>query len=333
VLLGTSGKEAHELQDEDVNPSNAWTQELRFRDDLTSIEGIDAEAQQAFYDAGYYSYCDIENASTYDLKRVFAAGNFQFTRRDFESWSGQAALRSAEQNETETSTRSDKNATLKTAREDDLTKIHGIGSATAKLLQKSGITTFRSLHEADPEQLQSILNSGGTKFKLVDPSSWLQQTRFAMSGDWTGLSNWKTTWDVAARDSNDVKEATSNQKSVAAIAPLAIANNLTVIHGLGKASQKVLNENGINSFAQIASMTSQQLDSIFAKKQKQFQLIDTSTWPTQAQQLVGEVSKQQDYSQNLEMELLDEIDSIRDIAASSGTSSASHKRKKASKRS
>ena len=147
------------------------------------------------------------------------------------------------------------------------------------------------------------------------------------------MSNWKTTWDVAARDSNDVKEATSNQKSVAAIAPLAIANNLTVIHGLGKASQKVLNENGINSFAQIASMTSQQLDSIFAKKQKQFQLIDTSTWPTQAQQLVGEVSKQQDYSPNLEMELLDEIDSIRDIAASSGTSSASHKRKKASKRS
>ena len=451
LAFTTSVDETPKPQNEDLNSSTKSARPFRYRDALTRIDGINAETQQAFFNAGYYHYSDIQNANIYDLEQVFADDDSQFTPADFKAWLKQAKSLSSEQNDKQHDFQPDKRTTLETERKNDLTKINGVGPATAELLRKSGITTFeslheadldhlqsilsdggakfaqvnpstwsaqarfattgqiksskkitrdtvteenaafangsqtssnrstfttttpqvsvtsgtpddltkidgvgpatakllrasgiktfRSLHEADTDHLQSILSNGGTQFKLVDPSSWTEQTRFAMNDDWSGLTNWKTTQDVAAGESiaqaNEnaaAKTVKSQQSTVAKLDPLT-ADDLTKIHGLGKASQKVLNESNINSFVQVASMTSEQLDAIFAKKHKRFQLINTSTWPTQAEQFASEASGQEVSSLNFEMELLDEIDSIRSNAASSMTSSSTPgKKKKTSKR-
>ena len=107
-----------------------------------------------------------------------------------------------------------------------------------------------------------------------------------------------------------------------------VHNDLTALHGLGKASQTVLNKNSIYSLHQIASMTSQQLDALFAQEQKRFQLVDKSTWPLQAQRLIGVGSQEEASTLNLEMEILDEIDSIREIAASAAVSGSTLRKKK-----
>ena len=103
-----------------------------------------------------------------------------------------------------------------------------------------------------------------------------------------------------------------------------VRDDLIKIHGLGKASQKVLNNNGICSFAQVASMTSQQLDTLFDEEQKRFQLVDKGSWPLQAQRFIDTQSKEVS-SFNLEMEILDEIDSLREIATDAMTSSSTQR--------
>ena len=174
---------------------------------------------------------------------------------------------------------------------------------------------------------------------MVDSSSWFSQSRFAMDGDWIGLSKWAIDHGVAAMEPvaktnpSGVKEDSSSDQTKKTAVGSASNDNLTKINGLGKASQKVLNKNGIHSFAQVASMTSQQLDTLFAASKKRFQLIKTSTWPAQARQFASTESNQEVSSGILEAEILDEIDSIRDMASDvKSSSSASSKKEQTSKR-
>ena len=462
--------------------SESETEKTQYRDDLTCIEGVDEETQQAFYDAGYYRYSDIENATSYDLKQVFAGRELKFSHTDFKNWSVQASLSRLYQSDSPVAgtepkaasgdrhSQSDSNVSKPTqasskAAGDDLTKIQGIGPATAELLKKSGIRSFRSLHETKPGQLKTILRNGGSKFKLVDSSSWTEQTRFAMNGDWIGLADWTAThgsateevslaatssqatisktlletnaskspatseagddltkihgigpataehlqtfgitsfrslhqtnpnrlqtivknggpkfksvdssswieqsrfamngdWNGLSKwaanhsvatgeslgrisispspttgnsnESNVKKQSKSHDTVNALTVGSTTADDLTKIHGLGKASQKVLNDNEIFSFAQVASMTSQQLDRLFSESPRRFKLIKTSTWPAQAKQFATAESTEEVSSQILEAEIFDEIDSIREIATSAETSSSvPRKKKQASKR-
>ena len=241
-----------------------------------------------------------------------------------------ADITAASSENTEASTVSETSETV-----DDLTKIHGIGPATAEHLQKFGIRSFRSLSETNSDRLQAILRISGSNSKLVESSSsWIQQSRFAMVGDWHGLSKWQASQCVAGGESlqqndlSDAKESKSQDKTNVATVGSTGTDDLTKIRGLGKASQKVLNNNGIYSFTQVASMTSQQLDMLFADSPKRFQLINTSTWAAQAQQFANAGSSSQKVSsQILEAEILDEIDSIREIAVGAKTSSSTQREK------
>ena len=229
---------------------------------------------------------------------------------------------------------------------DDLTKIEGIGAATASLLAKSGIKTYRDLQDADSGQLQSILHRGGLKFKMVDSSTWAKQARFAASGYWTSLAEWKSenranqnssgrteitcrTQSMSSKDSTVIMQESSKlQHASKSSKKPTLVDDLTRINGLGPASRKVLNKNGIYSFFQVASMTSPQLEKLFAAMPKRFQLIDTLTWPAQAQKLASPRATRQTASHNLEMEVLDKIDEIQEIASSGKTSSTTHRQVK-----
>ena len=71
------------------------------------------------------------------------------------------------------------------AASDDLQKIEGIGPGIAALLQEAGITTFAQLAQTEVGQLQQILEKGGSRFKIADPSSWSEQAALAAAGKWT----------------------------------------------------------------------------------------------------------------------------------------------------
>jgi hypothetical protein len=73
-----------------------------------------------------------------------------------------------------------------TTKPDDLTRIEGIGPVISGILQKSGITTFRQLAEADPKKIQQMLHDAGIT-GIADPSTWPLQAELAASKEWKQL--------------------------------------------------------------------------------------------------------------------------------------------------
>ena len=72
------------------------------------------------------------------------------------------------------------------AKADDLTRLNGIGPATARRLQAGGIHTFAQLAAADEAQLRGLVQ--GVGLGLADPSTWREQARLAAQADWDGLA-------------------------------------------------------------------------------------------------------------------------------------------------
>jgi predicted flap endonuclease-1-like 5' DNA nuclease len=67
---------------------------------------------------------------------------------------------------------------------DDLRKIEGIGPRIAALLQEAGITTFAQLAKTEVSQLKQILEKGGSRFTMADPTTWPEQAELAAAGKW-----------------------------------------------------------------------------------------------------------------------------------------------------
>jgi hypothetical protein len=76
-------------------------------------------------------------------------------------------------------------------RQDDLEAIEGIGPKIAELLRASGIANFGDLATTPMTKLASILDAGGSRFKLANPSTWAEQAGLAAKNDWAGFDRLK----------------------------------------------------------------------------------------------------------------------------------------------
>jgi len=75
------------------------------------------------------------------------------------------------------------------AKPDDLKKIEGIGPKIASILIESGIDTFEKLAQADPQKISALLiEKGGKRYAMHDPSTWPKQAALAAAGKWDELS-------------------------------------------------------------------------------------------------------------------------------------------------
>lgn len=77
------------------------------------------------------------------------------------------------------------------SKQDDLTRIKGIGPKTANVFQQAGITTFRQLAETDIQKITEILEEAN--YRLLDPSTWNEQARLAGEEKWEELAQLQET--------------------------------------------------------------------------------------------------------------------------------------------
>jgi hypothetical protein len=70
-------------------------------------------------------------------------------------------------------------------REDDLTKIEGIGPRVEQVLKNAGIRNYEALSTADAEQVKSVLYAAG--LQMMNPQGWIEQADLAARGDWDAL--------------------------------------------------------------------------------------------------------------------------------------------------
>ena len=70
---------------------------------------------------------------------------------------------------------------------DNIELIEGIGPKIAAMLKAEGIDTFAALAATPVDKLQGILDAGGSKFNLANPSTWAEQAAVAAKGDWAAF--------------------------------------------------------------------------------------------------------------------------------------------------
>jgi len=70
---------------------------------------------------------------------------------------------------------------------DDLTKIEGVGSKIAELLNNAGINTFAQLADVQDETVQQVLANAGSRFNVHDATTWNEQAALARDGKWDEL--------------------------------------------------------------------------------------------------------------------------------------------------
>ncbi|WP_020167901.1 MULTISPECIES: DUF4332 domain-containing protein [Methylotenera] len=69
----------------------------------------------------------------------------------------------------------------------DLTIVEGIGPKINELLIDSGIKTFAQLAEQTVPQIRAILDKGGARFRIANPSTWAKQAKLASANKWAEL--------------------------------------------------------------------------------------------------------------------------------------------------
>ena len=70
---------------------------------------------------------------------------------------------------------------------DDLKKIEGIGPKIATLLNEAGIKTYKDLATAKKAAVQEVLATAGSRYKMHDPTTWMEQAKLAEAGNWDKL--------------------------------------------------------------------------------------------------------------------------------------------------
>ena len=75
--------------------------------------------------------------------------------------------------------------TIKNA--NDLTVVEGIGPKINELFNNVGIKTFVQLAAATVPQMRKILDDGGSRFRIANPSTWAQQAALAAENKWSEL--------------------------------------------------------------------------------------------------------------------------------------------------
>lgn len=69
-------------------------------------------------------------------------------------------------------------------RDEDLTRIEGIGPKISTVLKKAGIRTFKELGDTNSLRLTQILSEAGIPLGLANPETWPEQARLAAEGRW-----------------------------------------------------------------------------------------------------------------------------------------------------
>lgn len=69
----------------------------------------------------------------------------------------------------------------------DLEIIEGIGPKIAGLFNDNGVTTFAQVSGMSVPAMNAILEKGGSRFKLANPSTWAKQARLCHENRWSEL--------------------------------------------------------------------------------------------------------------------------------------------------
>ena len=178
--------------------------------------------------------------------------------------------------------------------------IEGIGPKMNEVLNENGISSWSVLASKSPEALRTILDKYGDKYNMIDPTDWPKQAALAKSRDWDGLIKYQSDDGSPSKAKSVlIKMGIYEDDNASAAAGAAMSSddgtagpgkwsklktsNLQIIEGIGPKMNEVLNDNGISSWAVLASKSFDELRVILDKYEDKYRIIDPSDWAKQAE--------------------------------------------------
>jgi predicted flap endonuclease-1-like 5' DNA nuclease len=162
--------------------------------------------------------------------------------------------------------------------------LESIGPKVEEILNSHGIHDFDQLSQQTPQKLRDILDTYGTKYRMIDPEPWIKQSKLAHAQDWDGLV-------VAQREQYKLKNPKVNHlvdtKIEKHFMKLGILkkytqDDLKAVEGIGPKIEQLLHADGIKTWAQLANASVDRLKAILTKAGPRYMLADPMTWPRQA---------------------------------------------------
>lgn len=169
-------------------------------DNLQIIEGIGPKMEQILKENGVSNLLDLSKESTKGLRAKLDKYGEKYKIIDPAEWVEQAKLAHSRQwdnlvkfqksdgSESKAEKLFIKMGIIKAFKLNDLKAIEGIGPKISELLIEHNISSWTALASTSVDQLITILNSQGAKYKLSDPGTWPQQAQMAADGDWDRLN-------------------------------------------------------------------------------------------------------------------------------------------------
>jgi predicted flap endonuclease-1-like 5' DNA nuclease len=201
--LGSMKKKTVEL---DRAAAKAAGYNVRGMDDLEVIEGIGPKIAGLFHDAGIHTFYDLSKTSVKQRQDILDAAGPNYRIANPGTWAEQAALaatnkweklRRLQEDELIVGVRYGLKTLDKAAAKaagfnvkgmDDLEVVEGIGPKIKELFHKAGIKMFHELAHTKRERMQEILDGGGSRYSLADPTTWAHQSRLAAENKWAELA-------------------------------------------------------------------------------------------------------------------------------------------------
>lgn len=195
-----------------ATPKAAASKALFSEDNLQIIEGIGPKIEQVLHEAGIRSWAVLAKKSADDLRTILDNAGPNYRINDPATWPRQAELA----NEGNWDELIKYQKFLDTGRENvgdfdtdskyekmamklmgaksgpsDLKVIEGIGPKIEQLLKDNGINTWSDLAKASADAISAILEKGGERYRLADPSTWPKQAALASDGKWDELREYQ----------------------------------------------------------------------------------------------------------------------------------------------
>ena len=148
--------------------------------------------------------------------------------------------------------------------EDNLQVVEGIGPKMESILHEKGINTWTRLAAQSPEGLREVLDSYGSKYKIIDPLTWPEQAALARDGKWEELIARQK--DLSAGTIEVGAGATDSkvEKMLIKLGVLKrwVKDDLKAIEGIGPKIEQLLHNAGIKTWESLANTSVEKIQSI-----------------------------------------------------------------------
>ena len=182
--------------------------------------------------------------------------------------------------------------------QDNLQIIEGIGPKMEEILKLNGVDTFSKLSNSSVNEIRSILDTYGDKYRIIDPTDWSSQARFAKDERWDELIDFQHR--LGTSDDRDTDSKLEKLFIKMGLKKRFEKDDLKAVEGIGPKIESLLKESGITTWRALANTPTERLRAILDSAGPKFKIADPGTWAKQAEMADnGEWSKLDEYQEFL----------------------------------